>query len=89
MLTVVSPLIRFVRSAMSRRATGGRRLASGWFSRLVRKVWFVWLGVDKPEDERLLRDERKQLKLFPRKRDAEKAARECAGRVVAQWVGDA
>lgn len=48
----------------------------------MRKVWFVWRGVDKPEDERLLRDERKLVKLFPRKRDAQKAARECDGRVL-------
>ena len=50
----------------------------------MKKVWFVWRGVDKPEDERLLKD-KKQVALFPRKRDAEKAARKCGGRVVAQW----
>lgn len=51
----------------------------------MKKVWFIWRGTDKPEAERLLRDERQQLRLFTRKRDAEKVARECDGRVVAQW----
>lgn len=51
----------------------------------MRKLWFVWRGVDKPAAERLLR-ERGQVRLFPRKRDAEKAAREGGGKVVAQWI---
>lgn len=51
----------------------------------LRKVWFVWRGVDKPLEPHLLRDERQQVRLFARRRDAEKAARRCDGSVVAQW----
>ena len=51
----------------------------------MRKFWFVWRGVDKPMDERLLQHKGKTV-LFPRKRDAKQAAKECGGRVVAQWV---
>lgn len=52
----------------------------------MHKLWFVWRGADKPLEERLLRDERQQVQLFARKRDAERAAKECDGRVVAQWM---
>ena len=50
----------------------------------MRKVWFVWRGMGKNLEDRLLR-ERGQVKIFLRKHNAEKAARECDGRVVAQW----